>query len=185
MEVSEELFKPLAVLSPKAPDQNESSPETREGIIIHKLLEILSVSSTHTDQQLLNRISLETQHECSLDELRLFKQEVLHCMDNSLIKNVFELDQNQQAYNEFAIATTEKQHNIHIIDRLIVSEQLAWIIDFKTQANVRDDNAMEQAELHRAQLKRYKAAVKSLYPDLQIRCSIVFTKLPVLVDLEI
>ena len=109
----------------------------------------------------------------------------MNCLQNENVKAMFKLSDNQQAFNEFAIATTGNQQKINIIDRLIISEELAWIIDFKTQGNVSKDNARQLAQTHIPQLSRYKQAVALLYPGLPIRCSVVFTRLPALVDLEI
>ena len=184
-EIPEALFRPLSITKHEATYPEAVKSVTREGIIIHKLLEILSESSMPADQQLVNRISLETRYEVTPDELQQFKQEAMNCLQNENVKAMFKLSDNQQAFNEFAIATTGNQQKVNIIDRLIISEELAWIIDFKTQGNVSKDNARQLAQTHIPQLSRYKQAVALLYPGLPIRCSIVFTKLPTLVDLEI
>ena len=185
LELPDNLFQPMPEIEPQSTKMETSTLATREGIIIHKLLEILSADTHLTDQQLLNRISLETSHECSTDELQLFKQEVITCLQDKSLKQIFEPSENQQSFNEFAIATSVTQQAINIIDRLILDDDTAWIIDFKTQGDVNKDNAWHLAQTHTPQLSRYKMALKSIYPDLSMRCSIVFTKLPLLVDLEI
>ena len=185
MDMPDRLFQPLTVNEHELTHTELIKSVTREGIIIHKLLEILSEYKMLADQQLMNRISLETRFEVTPAELRQFRQEAIHCLQNENVKAMFELSENQQAFNEFSIATTGHQQKINIIDRLIISDDLVWIIDFKTHSKVNNDNAQQLAQTHIPQLSRYKQAVKSLYPDLPIRCSIVFTKLPILVDLEI
>ena len=185
VEIPKKLFDAIPVTEQQPTGMATSNAGTREGIIIHKLLEILFAHEGVSDQQLLNRISLESHYECAHDELQAFKDEAMNCLQEPAIKAIFNLNENQQAFNEFAIATTNSQQNIHIIDRLIVSDDAAWIIDFKTQGDVDKNNAMQRAQAHAPQLSRYKFAVKSLYPGLSIRCSILFTKLPLLIDLEI
>ncbi|MEM8843425.1 MAG: UvrD-helicase domain-containing protein [Pseudomonadota bacterium] len=185
IEISNRLLQPISEpLKNKSAILNTNT-STREGIIIHKLLEILSTTHDLNDQGLLNRISLDTNLECDFDELKIYKTEVFNCLNDETIKSIFELEPNHQAYNEFAIATTSKHQNINIIDRLILSTETAWIIDFKTQHDVDENNVMEVATTHQQQLSRYKTAISSLYPNLSIRCSIVFTKIPKLVDIQI
>ena len=183
-DIPAQLFQPLDVSRYQPAQTEPASAVTREGIIIHKILEILSANRALSDQQLLNRLSLETRFDVAPDELIHFKQEVINCLQDKHVKTMFEPGDNQQIFNEFAIATPDDEHTINIIDRLIISDELAWIIDFKTQSDVSMDNARQLAQMHAPQLVRYKQAVKTLYPDLPIRCSIVFTKLPVIIDLE-
>ena len=185
IEIPEQLFQPLSISEHEVTHTEAQKSVTREGVIIHKLLEILSECNMPADQQLINRISLETDYEVTSDELQQFKQEAVQCLQDANVKSIYELSDKQQAFNEFAIATIGNQQKINIIDRLIISESLAWIIDFKTQGNATRENALQLAQTHIPQLSRYKRAVESLYPNLPIRCSIVFTKLPILVDLEI
>ena len=100
-------------------------------------------------------------------------------MQDETIATVFTLNDQQQAYNEIAIAHNQ---SVHVIDRLIVDREQAWIIDFKTQQQVDLHNIEHECEKFSDQLERYRAAVRSLYPTLSIRCSLVFTSIPLLID---
>ena len=68
---------------------------------------------------------------------------------------------------------------------MIVTNEGAWIIDFKTQADISLANAQNEAIKFTTQLKRYAEAVQPLYPSLPIRCSVVFTKIALLVDVPV
>ena len=133
------------------------------------------------DQALLNRIALDCQLRPAQDRFTQLKQQALNCMRDEAIARIFTLNNDQQAFNEIALAHNQ---SIHIIDRLIIDSKQAWIIDFKTQQNIDLKNIEHQCEKFSGQLKRYRAAVASLYPKLSIRCSLVFTSIPLLADVE-
>ena len=169
-------------------------PAAEQGAVIHKLLEILSADDSinlHIDQQvLLNRVQKETDLYLSMPQLRLLTQEAVRCLHHPQIKKVFQLNQQQRAFTEVSLAGTQKEGQINIIDRLIIDKQQAWIIDFKTQdfktgANVSMHAARRQAKQYTHQLQRYAQSLSLLYPALTIRCSLVFTKIPALVDVAI
>ena len=148
---------------------------------MHKILELLSLHE-YDDQTLLNRIQIETQLKPSPSSFKALKEQAKKCMTDDRIAKVFEIDSTQQALNEYSIA-----HNgqINVIDRLIISDQQVWIIDFKTQQELNHQPLQQQAEKFTAQLSRYKSAVSALYPNHSIRCSIIFTRAPALIDLDI
>ena len=154
---------------------------SNDGVIVHKILELLSLHE-YDDQALLNRIQIETQLKPSPSSFKALEQQARTCMTDDRIAKVFEIDPTQRALNEFSIA-----HNgqINVIDRLIISDQQAWIIDFKTQQELNHQPLQQQAEKFTAQLSRYKSAVSALYPNHSIRCSIIFTRAPALIDLDI
>ena len=65
-----------------------------------------------------------------------------------------------------------------MIDHLIVAEDFAWIVDFKTAPGVTRETMSQQAMQYQEQISNYYTAVKKLYPDKEIRASILFTALP-------
>lgn len=179
-ETEKKLLLPLQQPIQADIPQAEATLASQDGIIIHKILECLA-STEMDDQSLINRIAIDCQIRPSMDHFIRLKQQAVSCMQNASTSKIFALTDEQQAYNEVAIA---HQQAIHVIDRLIIDDQQAWIIDFKTQQNIDRNNIQHECAKYSAQLHRYQAAVQSLYPTLKIRCSIVFTKIPLLVDVE-
>lgn len=155
------------------------------GTVIHKCLEILADSPTISDQALYNRILWETEVEISLAQLQPLKSEAQACLQHSNTAIVFNLESNQSALNEVTVAChTQEKAQFNVIDRLIISENIAWIIDYKSDSDVTTGNMHQHASTHIPQLKRYASAVQKLYPKHSIRCSILFTKLPDLLEIE-
>lgn len=180
------LFQPLKPQTHSSGNQEEAlSTEALEGIIIHKLLEILSRTPELSDQALVNRIHLETNIAISSKDFRRLKDEALRCIDNSKLKKVLIQEQGQQVFHEVSIASTHGESQINIIDKLIISKDFAWIIDFKTQRDVTESDAEDKSIQFKPQLKRYADAVQLLYPTLPIQCSVVFTKIPLIIDVPI
>lgn len=180
------IFQPI---TPRITTQPNSSKETsnaaNQGTLIHKCLEILSVKPNLNEQQLSNRIFHETKIEISPEELEPLKSEALACIYNANTRILFELAPHQRALNEVAIAhRSGKELMISVIDRLILSDELAWIIDYKTDRNISISTATKHLTNYLPQLKRYTDAVKLLHPHLAVRTSILFTKFPLLIDVD-
>ena len=180
-----DLFEPISA-STKILGINESaSAEALEGTLIHKLLEVLSQSPDINDQALLNRVNIETDTNITLEQLAPLKNETVECLNNDSLKIIFEATGEQKIHHEVTVANTSGTEQINIIDQMIVSNENVWIIDFKTQADISEQTAHAEAIKFKSQLTRYANAVRSLYPTLPIRCSIVFTKIATLVDVPI
>ena len=71
---------------------------------------------------------------------------------------------------------------LEVTRAILGRDEQAWIIDFKTQQQVDLNNIEHECEKFSDQLERYRAAVRSLYPTLSIRSSLVFTSIPLLID---
>lgn len=156
-----------------------------QGTVIHKCLEALSDSSELSDQALCNRILLETDIDISISQLQPLKAEALACLQHPNTAKVFNLSTGQRALNEVTIAHGDQgEEQFNIIDRLIISKDVAWIIDYKTEAEVTSTNAQQHSQMHISQIKRYVQAVKSLYPHHAIQSSILFTKIPKLIEID-
>lgn len=184
IEFDKRLFQslPIDTASDMATQQSENAQQaSQDGVIVHKILELLSTQA-YDDAALLNQIQIETQLKPSRALFTALKQQAVACINDHSIAKVFDIEADQQAYNEFSCA-----HNgqINVIDRLIISPQTAWIIDYKTQQTIDPQQLQQQAEKHSAQLRRYQSAIAAIYPHHSIRCSIIFTRLPALVDVSI
>jgi len=69
------------------------------------------------------------------------------------------------------------------IDRLVVSASDVMVVDFKTNRSPpRDANSISQAYLF--QMAAYRAALRSIYPDHKVRCSLLWTSGPFLTELD-
>ncbi|MFK8028247.1 MAG: UvrD-helicase domain-containing protein [Gammaproteobacteria bacterium] len=179
------LFKPINDSITNSIESEPTTNEVIEGTLIHKLLEIMTQAPEINDQALLNRVNLETNNHTTLEQLKPLKAEANNCLKSEALKEIFNSNEKTQTYHEVTVANTSGKHQINIIDLMLVSENEVRIIDFKTQANISETEAQNEATKFTAQLKRYADAVQPLYPSHSIRCSVVFTKITLLVDVPI
>lgn len=65
------------------------------------------------------------------------------------------------------------------IDRLVVTEEEVWAIDFKTNATPpAADRLAEDAAAYVAQLALYQALLQRLFPERPVRCGLIWTQGP-------
>lgn len=159
--------------------------KAQEGTIIHKVLEILSTTPSISVQALLNLVQQESDLPVSLSDMERFRDEAVTCLEEPSIKEAFSNQGDKKIFNEVSVANTDSNNQINIIDKLILNNKTAWILDFKTQGDITKKNAQIAAKEHIPQLQRYASTISLLYPSLEIRCSIVFTKIPMLVDVNL
>lgn len=179
------LFEPISDSTTNTVDSEKTNAEAIEGTLIHKLLEIMTQTPDISDQALLNRVNLETNTNSTLEQIKPLKAEAFKCLISESLVDIFNPREKTHTYHEVTVANTSGKHHINIIDLMIVSENNVWIIDFKTQTDILESEAQNEAIKFTAQLKRYAEAVQPLYPSLPIRCSVVFTKITLLVDVPI
>ena len=164
---------------------NNANEASKQGIIIHKCLELLSERRDLKIAELNELVGRETGLTISMQELKPLYEEALNCITHENTARAFQIHAHSRALNEIAIAhqTTERGTAVNVIDRLIIDNETAWIIDYKTERDVSIENASELLNNHQNQLRRYANSVAALYPSHQVKCSILFTKLPLLLDL--
>jgi ATP-dependent helicase/nuclease subunit A len=179
------LFAPINGSTTDLIAPEQVSTEALDGTLIHKLLEVLAQSPKVNDQALLNRVNLEANANITIEQLKPLKNEAVNCLNSVSLEKVFKQSKKNRVFHEVTVACTSNKNQINIIDQMIVSDDNVWIIDFKTLADISEVNAHNEALKFTAQLKRYADAVQPLYPLLPIRCSVVFTKIALLVDVPI
>ena len=68
-----------------------------------------------------------------------------------------------------------------IIDRLCITEQSAWLIDYKTHSRA-TERISDLQESYREQMRAYFIGVSLLYPQHEIRTSLLLTDNANLID---
>jgi ATP-dependent helicase/nuclease subunit A len=69
------------------------------------------------------------------------------------------------------------------IDRLLVTESEVWIVDFKSNRPPPKDPAKIPVQ-YRQQLAAYKTVIADMYPDHAIRCALLWTDGPFMMELK-
>ncbi len=145
---------------------------TRRGIVMHQMLEQLS---RHPQQELQTFYSRDAQG-IPLQQLQQWWQECSRTLENPLLQPYFDPGQFDHAWNEVAIQFEDNGKTVYgIIDRLVIRDNHAIVIDYKTHPYANEENIATLAAAHAAQMKMYQQGVQQLWPDYQVSCTLVFT----------
>ena len=176
-----ELSKPFPALDPnisKTPvsDVDESASY---GILVHKLLEIIGKNKTMEINDLHQSAELDLSMKFEPDVIAKAFTEVKQCILNPDYEEIFKEEKQTKILNEVPISyIVGGKLNYKIIDRLIIKKDSIHIIDYKTDREVTNENIPYYAKKHQTQLSTYFLAVNKLYPNRNIKASILFTNLP-------
>ncbi len=162
------------------------------GTLVHKLLELAdrdTLRRSNTSHAELDALRVEVEfglkREIGAEGFSTAVREVRKCLTAPELRNVFPSPPGENILTEASVCFIEKGEVFYrIIDRLIVTENSAWVIDFKTSSAVTMETMPQQAARYRQQIAHYISAVKKLYPGKKIRASILFTHLPALYDYD-
>ncbi|MEM9178469.1 MAG: double-strand break repair helicase AddA [Pseudomonadota bacterium] len=166
-----------AVIAPFGPDR---SAALRRGRLIHGLLQTLpDVPAAERDsmaQRFLSRAPNLTEAE------RAEMQAVtLRTLDHPDFRHVFA----PGGRSEAAIVGTLPGGQLvnGRVDRLIIQPDQVLIIDYKTDRPA-PDSAENVENAYWVQMAAYRAVLQSLYPDRPVRCALLYTDGPRLIELS-
>ncbi len=108
----------------------------------------------------------------------------------------FNEEKYQQAFSEIPIYFKRQDKQVHgIIDRLVITQHEAIIIDYKTHqfdiptgADLSSEPVRQQlkslAAQYRSQMDLYREGVQQLYPALAVRTRLILTSLPTYLEID-
>lgn len=158
------------------------------GIVIHRCLQLLcnghsnQEEFTHLSNQLKSELGVEINHQ----DLDSWIDEALNVYNHQEFSQFFNASQYQESYSEVPIQYFKDEQMVYgIVDRLVVTESEAWIIDYKTH-RITDDKAIADIkEKYRQQIEYYCLGARKVWPDRMIRGFLLLTHNMQLMDLEI
>jgi len=148
----------------------------QRGIAIHRLLDLLSRDSSASEADVLKHVSFELRIEDTemLDSwLSLAHKNINH----TDLQSVFSPQNNLKIYNECPIQYTQNDRQVYgVIDRLIINEDKAILVDYKTHHYAMDGNIEELSLAYQKQMQLYADGVKQLWPNLEVQAYLLFTE---------
>ena len=146
------------------------------GIAIHRCLELLTGNSGFSPANIRQCLCEELQlsmGDALLDECISEAQQLIA---NPSLQPVFRPAPNVSIFNECPIHFTHEETMIYgIIDRLLVSEDDALIIDYKSHTQATPENSAQLAQAYQHQMTLYAQGVAKAWPDKKIRAALLFT----------
>ena len=169
-----------AVLSPLADD---GTKRFRRGSLIHRLLQTLPDVSPGKRHAAAARFLALPAHGLSGDEREEIESAVFRVLDDERFADVFAPPSRAEVP---VTGTIEFRGRTLLvggqIDRLCVTEEAVTIVDYKT--NRPPPLALDRVpEAYLVQMAAYRAVLAQIYPDRVIRCGLLWTDAPELVDL--
>jgi len=152
------------------------------GVVIHRMLELL------TNDAGLNPGSIPAQLGIQMEQAELEQcwQEARHVWQHPALQPFFDSTHFQQAFNEVPVLYQQQNSTVHgIIDRLVVTDTEALVIDYKTHRHANADNLRHIAEPYFTQLAYYRDGIRRIWPTLSVRALLVFTACAGVVELPV
>ena len=166
------------------PSQEQHDPEyddphaRRRGLLIHRLLELLTQPRPPSRQAALHQLDFELGIGDS-ELLQACWEEATQLLKQPELAGIFDPAHFSRALNEVPIHYHDDHAGkpVHgIIDRLVFGQQGIHIVDYKTHAQARPEDLAALAEGYRQQLERYTEGVRRLWPGTRVRASLLFTR---------
>ena len=152
------------------------------GTVIHKLLEIMQ-SGEPTDAALA-QVARQFYRHHQDEEFQQWLQEAQALWDDPELVSVFRPDPSTRVGVEVPVSMGHSGE-FGRIDRLLVSDKKVWIIDFKSERTTNEEELMEVETRYWEQMRDYTECISRIYPDHEIRCSLLFTASHTLRDIAV
>lgn len=152
-------------------------PAESKGSIIHKILQLNSQVNADRIRQIIKD---EAPYLKDNEEINLMQKDILSQL-NSLFESVVykRINTYLKFFNEYEIYLNEKDYFLHgIIDKLIIEDKKAIIVDYKTDDIVKEKISSRAAEYF-PQLEFYSYIISRLYKNLTaFELRLIFIKFP-------
>lgn len=155
---------------------HEEEDRSARGVIIHRILELISATQPTPRDSVLACIA--TEYPATAEEQRIeWFNEARALIEQPKFKPLYDPSLFRCAYNEVSLHFRVGGRGVAgIIDRLVINDdEHATIIDYKTHRNVDTDTVAHYADRYRAQLELYRQGIDKLWPEKTIRQLLIFT----------
>ncbi|MBP3125282.1 double-strand break repair helicase AddA [Thalassospira sp. ER-Se-21-Dark] len=165
-----------AVQSPLGGDQGQSF---KRGLLIHKLLELLPDLPEQARRKAAERFLAQPVHALDPDLQVEIANETLGIFDNPAFAPVFAPGSRAEVPLVGIVGGDVVSAQI---DRLVVRGDEVMIVDYKTNRPPPRD-VEDTPRAYRRQMSIYRAALAQMYPGKKVRCFILWTNGPWMVEL--
>lgn len=145
---------------------------TERGTIMHQMLEQI----TRNPDMSLNSFQNTSQTQLPAIELKNCWEECQTLVSTTQFENYFDPYLYDKYYNEVPIQFKDEDQMVYgIIDRLIIKDTTATIIDYKTHPYASTANIATIAQNYTTQMQLYKKGVQLLWPSYTVKTVLLFT----------
>lgn len=165
--------------------QSGDTDGRERGIAMHLMLQTLSTRTPPVSDTLPLAVASSIGREPDDSEAQDWWQEALQTWHHPACAFLFNPSRFDQAYNEVPVQYLEGDVLVYgIIDRLVLSGNNVYVIDYKTHRAASTATLPELAEHYREQMHLYARGIARLWPEKEIRPYLLFTACRELVAMD-
>ena len=117
-------------------------------------------------------------------ELEKYWNECKKVINSNSISEYFDPSHYDHFYNEVPLQFKDEGKMIYgIIDRIVIKDNTATIIDYKTHPYVNKENVDSIAKKYQPQMQLYRKGVKLLWPEYNVTSALLFTSITSLYEI--
>jgi ATP-dependent helicase/nuclease subunit A len=136
----------------------------------------LSQHNTADWQGIYEKVLGEYNLNPASDEPRAWYRECCELMQDETLAEIFHDSEGAEILNEVPVIYRHDDSTVHgIIDRLILTPEEVWVVDYKTHHYADRYNLAELAERYYQQIAYYARGLKLLWPNRDVRGFVLFT----------
>jgi ATP-dependent helicase/nuclease subunit A len=182
--------RPLTPSRPDAPDPPVASPLRDEdvgrfqrGVLVHKLLQVLPDLPPDRRRAAAAAWLARPAHGLPADRQQAIAAEALAILEHPVFAPLFGPDSRAEVPLVGLVPGPDGPRALAgQIDRLAISGGAVWIVDYKTNRPPPRTEA-EVPAVYLAQMAAYRTALRGIFPDKPVRCVLVWTDGPSLMEL--
>jgi ATP-dependent helicase/nuclease subunit A len=147
------------------------------GLAMHRCLELLTRKQAFSIQAIRQSLCEDLQLAPTEPLIDDCLQEAQRLIGDPTLAHIFTPAEHVRVYNECPIHFQLDQQLVYgVIDRLLLSEQEALIIDYKSHSQARPDNVAQLAAAYQQQMALYAAGISKAWPGKQVKAALLFTR---------
>jgi ATP-dependent helicase/nuclease subunit A len=180
-------FRPLTPSRPEEPEPAVRSPMGNDngarflrGTLIHRLLQTLPDLDPALQEAACRRFLARSAHNLTPEGQALITNETLAVLRDPTFAPLFGPGSRAEVP---VVGVVSSRALSGQIDRLLVTDEAVWIVDYKTNRPPPLVEA-EVSPVYLRQMAAYRAALSAIYPDRPIRCVLLWTDGPRLMELS-
>ncbi len=180
--------EPSRPLTPSRPDGDEPAMRSplgeddgarfKRGLLIHRLMQTLPDLPPDAREAAARRYLARPAHELTAERQDEIARETIRVLTDPRFARLF--GPNSRAEVEVVGLVTGRALSGRV-DRLVIEDDAVWIVDYKTNRPppVRVEDV---PPVYVRQMDAYRAALRAIYPDKAVRCVLLWTDTPALME---
>ncbi|HYG89715.1 MAG TPA: double-strand break repair helicase AddA [Azospirillum sp.] len=181
--------EPSRPLTPSRPDGAEPAVRSplgeddgarfKRGILVHRLLQTLPDLAPALRESACRRFLARPAHELTAEQQDEIARETMAVLNGAAFASLFASGSRAEVP---VVGVVEGRALSGQIDRLTITDEAVWIVDYKT--NRPPPRRVEDVPgIYVRQMAAYRAALSAIYPDRPVRCVLLWTDGPFLMEL--